>query len=86
MVAFAVILTWLPYGTIQNRSVGQQQINTQYSQNADIKGIQFMFDTLQNDLNTLKKTAVKKYLNKGVECSENSKIDNENAPYNFIIY
>lgn len=85
MVASAVILTWLPYGTIQNRSVGQQQINTQYSQNADIKGIQFMTDTLQNDLNALK-AAVKKYLNKGVECSENSKIDNENAPYNFIIY
>ena len=84
MVASAVILTWIPYGTIQNRSVGQQ-ISTQYSQNADIKGIQFMSDTLQNDLNALK-AAVKKYLNKGVECSENSKIDNENAPYNFIIY
>ena len=96
MVATAVIHTWLPYGTIQNRSTGQQQINTQYSQNADIKGIQFMSDTLQNDLNVLK-AAVKKYLgisnnnttcngNGYANCSGHMTTSDDVAPYNFIIY
>ena len=88
LTASSVVLTWLPYGTIQNRSVGQQQLNTNYSQNADIKGIQFMSDTLQNDINLLK-TAVRAFLRKGTanNCSlENTNNSDETAPYNFIIY
>jgi hypothetical protein len=88
LTASATILVWLPYGTIQNRSVGQQTINTQYSQSGEVKGIQFMSDTLLSDLEYLK-TKVVAALNLTAP-EENCKIESsggsESVPYNFIIY
>ena len=90
LCASAVIHVWLPYGTIQNRSQGQQMINTQYSQNADIKGIQFMADTLLQDVELLKNNVLTYLKANPVPNFELQTCNTTNVkdwtPYEFIIY
>lgn len=84
LCATSVIYVWIPYGTLQNTSQGNQLVNTQYSQNGDIKSIQFIQDTILNDMQAIK-DKVKKYVCDNFQIGKNEHLKNSNT-YPFIPY